>query len=525
MTWAWTVTRLVTDHEGHVPGMATARFLAPGHKEMLQRCAELGAPTPFQHQLASSLGIVLNSKQLGQLAKGRAENKDPCADLDKGKWWRYICMYKHVDANGKDHFSYRFKFGPEKSQVERSCTMVDLRASTSLPNCTQEGASVESPLCSLPSGTVWFHGLVLATEDSIAEGRQFPEAFSIDVTLGTNSASKPFVPIVGVNGNLKNFSVAYAFLDGETKADFSFLFAALEKLIGNAWMRSIHVISTDGDKTFIDLIDALHAEGKFHPKFCRLRDRYHLIYQNYMKSFKPSSPTAQTIGQTIVRWLRTWHSHVEDETNLEESREKMVKWLAEMASSNRLSAADHGSLAEIISTVYNQRGRFALYQTKNLVTLGHHGTSRSEAENSVIKHRGSKKITSNTTMSNVVRRVAASLLQRENEESVSLAQSQTRGCTLESLYSVIVQRQCSRNIKFDTINGMMEVPGTDIRASLRKLEVAEGMRRKCDELVKTELRQKDPVKMKSLQGIIPLFMSLTAKATELLIGQVSFLSL
>jgi len=72
---------------------------------------------------------------------------------------------------------------------------------------------------------------------------------------------------------------------------------------------------------------------------------------------------------------------------------------------------------------------------------------------------------------------------------------------------------------------MMEVPGTDIRASLRKLEVAEGMRRKCDELVKTELRQKDPVKMRSLQGIIPLFMSLTAKATELLIGQVSFLSL
>ena len=101
---------------------------------------------------------------------------------------------------------------------------------------------------------VWLAGVVIASVESIALGRKFPEAYSIDTTQGTNKA---LAAIVGVDGNLKSFSAAHAFLDGETVESFKFLMAALEKLLGSEWLKSIHVISTDGDGSLMEAIDSL----------------------------------------------------------------------------------------------------------------------------------------------------------------------------------------------------------------------------------------------------------------------------
>lgn len=454
-TWAWVVTNVEPQHKGHRRGLPPKRFLSDDIVKLLKQTARIGAPNEFQRNLASSLGVPLNSNQATQLGKGSKQLTDPAQNLDADLTSRYVAMYGVVDEKGQiSNESYRFKFGATKQDVQSSRNLNDFKREVVITGDSSDSKGHQPEPILVPAGIrPQFLAIVFSFVDTIVFSRRFPETIAIDTTMGSNKAAKPFAIAIGVGGDLKSFMPACGFLNGETVRDFSFLLTGFQLLLGKEWLKSIHVISSDGDDQLKRAIEIFKINGLLHSGVQHRRDIFHIVHQKMTKIYALHFASDGGVGNIVRKWISTWCYELESSEALAASKDALLSYLdnKRMANSTNFTEQQCELLKQFVTDLHRDSPLFAKCTRMTLVTIGQHGTGRVEAENNLLKNGGAKKITGYSSLVAIVQKIHGMGKLRMESTNVSAAFSETTVLDPRRLYAVIVTQQIARRQKFERI--------------------------------------------------------------------------
>ena len=99
--------------------------------------------------------------------------------------------------------------------------------------------------------------MLFAHLDSIAYLHSYPEVLILDCTYKTNKYGMPLLDIVGVDATQRSFCIAFAFLSGETEADYTWALERLKSLYEQYSTPFPSVILTDRCLACINAAEAL----------------------------------------------------------------------------------------------------------------------------------------------------------------------------------------------------------------------------------------------------------------------------
>ena len=116
--------------------------------------------------------------------------------------------------------------------------------------------------------------------NELLNGYLFPEAFSFDQQLGTNSSNFKLVKLIGIDGNGKSFSALTAFIRDETQKTVCFTFKVAQFFYGQEW---IQAISSDGGYGILAALRYLQSHSFFSDSTKHFRDIFHIIHQQLCK--------------------------------------------------------------------------------------------------------------------------------------------------------------------------------------------------------------------------------------------------
>jgi hypothetical protein len=96
-----------------------------------------------------------------------------------------------------------------------------------------------------------------AHPDSLAYLRAYPEILLLDCNYKTNKYGMPLLDMIGVDASQKSFCIAFAFLSGETEADYMWALEQLKSFYQQCDTPLPSVILTDCFLACINAVDAL----------------------------------------------------------------------------------------------------------------------------------------------------------------------------------------------------------------------------------------------------------------------------
>ena len=83
--------------------------------------------------------------------------------------------------------------------------------------------------------------------------RAFPRVLIMDCTYKTNRYRLPLLEIVGVTSTNLTFSVALAYLEGESEGNYTWALSRLKTILEDGWVPSI--IVTDRELALMNVIE------------------------------------------------------------------------------------------------------------------------------------------------------------------------------------------------------------------------------------------------------------------------------
>ena len=99
--------------------------------------------------------------------------------------------------------------------------------------------------------------VIFAYLDSFAYLQAYPEVLLLDCTYKTNKYSIPLLNIIDVDAMQRSFCIAFAFLSGETEADYAWAFEQLQSLYRQNNTTLPSVILTDRCLALMNTVSAL----------------------------------------------------------------------------------------------------------------------------------------------------------------------------------------------------------------------------------------------------------------------------
>jgi histone-lysine N-methyltransferase SETD2 len=136
--------------------------------------------------------------------------------------------------------------------------------------------------------------------------RAFPQVLIMDCTYKTNRYRLPLLEIVGVTSTNLTFSVALAYLEGESEGNYTWALSRLKTILEDGWVPSI--IVTDRELALMNAIE------RVFPTTRHMLCRWH-INRNVLKKSKPSFETKEKWDKFMIEWNMLVHSNTEDEYN------------------------------------------------------------------------------------------------------------------------------------------------------------------------------------------------------------------
>jgi hypothetical protein len=156
-----------------------------------------------------------------------------------------------------------------------------------------------------PDGRVT--AVFFAHPDSLAYLQAYPEVLLLDCTYKTNKYSMPLLDIIGVDASQRSFCIAFAFLSGETEADYIWALEQLKLLYEQCNASLPSVILTDRCLACINAITTLF------PSSFALLCLWH-ANKAVFSHCRPAFPKAESANAEWEEFYQFWHSIINSPT-------------------------------------------------------------------------------------------------------------------------------------------------------------------------------------------------------------------
>jgi hypothetical protein len=160
----------------------------------------------------------------------------------------------------------------------------------------------------------------------------FPEAWSVDVTFGTNSEQRPLMSATLKMSTNQTMTHYHAFLPCVARWAYNWSFrVAMPKLLGKETLQRNNVICTDGEEKQYGPLVALSRE----PESCWFGTEhylciYHLVDRQLGKEGLKGrllGPIGDIYQSVIINWVYSWSSDMETFEAFHHSYSLLMRWL------------------------------------------------------------------------------------------------------------------------------------------------------------------------------------------------------
>jgi hypothetical protein len=161
------------------------------------------------------------------------------------------------------------------------------------------------------SSEIYMVGLTYATTEEMKVAARFPEYLSYDTTHKTNKYEYKLAFVIGCDGEWQNINFLTSLINREQAKNFEFVFnVALPIFYGQTILSYVHLITSDGDDTLINVIDNAIKTGCFC-NAVRRRCFWHMVNEKYTKLYGRKAIQDQSIGPTVLQCVKLIIYHAE----------------------------------------------------------------------------------------------------------------------------------------------------------------------------------------------------------------------
>lgn len=187
--------------------------------------------------------------------------------------------------------------------------------------------------------------LAYSTTDELIDGARYPEQIGYDTTFNTNKYDYKLAFATGANASQKNINLLGTIINREKKENFRFVWnVALPLFYGTQTLSFVHLVTSDGDSTLIDVIDKAILSGCF-PNAFRRRCYWHLVVKKFDKIYKPAKQRDLAVGPTLLKCVKKTIYFTECPQEFQQTWDGIQKWLKEVPS-------EAGTFEEYVCDLY-----------------------------------------------------------------------------------------------------------------------------------------------------------------------------
>jgi hypothetical protein len=157
--------------------------------------------------------------------------------------------------------------------------------------------------------------VLFAHPDSLDYLQSYPDTLLLDCTYKTNKYKMPLLEIIGVDACQRSFCIAFAFLSGETEADYSWVSSQIKEMYIIYNIRLPSIILTDCCLACINTIEATFPSPSSKHLLC-LWHANKAVVRYYQPTFNDD--------EAWRLFFNSWHQIIQSPN--EDSYEKRVSF-------------------------------------------------------------------------------------------------------------------------------------------------------------------------------------------------------
>lgn len=150
--------------------------------------------------------------------------------------------------------------------------------------------------------------MLFAHPDSLGYLKAYPEVLLLDCTYKTNKYGMPLLDMIGIDACQRSFCIAFAFLSGETEADYTWALDRLKSLYKQCDTSLPSIILTDR------CLACINAASTLFPSSTMLICIWH-ANKAVLTQCQPAFPEAEKWKEFYGFWFSIINSSTEEEYN------------------------------------------------------------------------------------------------------------------------------------------------------------------------------------------------------------------